>query len=335
MTQTEQHQDLGTRSAGRLMTERVPVIDISSTIAEAEAMLLKETKNLDTINYVYALGGDKKLAGAISVKEIFRLPKATRVSDVMERELVTIRPHTDKWRAALLAIEHNLKEIPVVGAEGHLLGVIPYDVILNVLHEGHIEDSLRAVGVHAFKDPARDIINAPAAAYFKKRLPWLVVGLIGGLIAAFVVDFYESALKLQLILASFIPAIVYIADAVGTQTQTIFIRSMALEQRLDIFKYAEREIKVGLGIAASLSLIMGALAYIIWNSLALSAILGFSFIATILAAMLVAVLLPLFFKKLNIDPAIASGPFATIIRDILSLIIYFSIASVVLSSFAV
>lgn len=331
MNKLEDHRDLTPRSAGRLMILKIPAIHTQATIAEVEEMLLKRTRDLETINYIYVTEAEK-LMGVISVKEVFRLPKNRKIAEVMKKEVVTVRPHTDRERAALLAIEHNLKEIPVVDSENKLLGVVPYDVILRALREEHIEDILQFAGVHRFKDAARDIINAPALVHFKKRLPWLIVGLLGGLVAAGIVNFFESALKVQIILASFIPAVAYMADAVGAQTQTIFIRSLALDQRLNFLKYLWREAKIGLAISVLLSAIVTLLAYLLWSPPFLAVILGLSFLATILAAMAVAIFLPWMFTKFNIDPAIASGPFATIIRDILSLLIYFAIASSILGA---
>jgi len=332
MIKPEEHTDLTARSAGRHMIQKMPTIHPAATIAEVEELLLKKTRDLETINYIYVTDNQNKLIGVISVKEVFRLPKTRKIAEVMEHDVVTARPHTDQERVALLAIEHNLKEIPVVDSESRLLGVVPYDAILRVLREEHIEDILQFAGIHKFKDPAKDIIGAPAWTHLKKRLPWLVVGLLGGLIAALVVGYFEAALKIQLILASFIPAIVYMADAVGAQTQTIFIRSLAIEQKLNLVSYIWREVRVGLSIAVFLGLMIAVITYFLWPPATLALILGLSFIATIIAAMAVAIFLPWLFLKIKIDPAIASGPFATVIRDILSLVIYFAIASAMLGT---
>ncbi len=327
MNTPQEHKDLTPRSAGRLMVSKVPVIHPGATIAGVERLLLEKTKKLETINYIYVVDREDKLLGVLSVKEVFRAPKETPVEKIMTTKLITARPHTDQERIALLAIEHSIKEVPVVDHEDRFLGVVPDDVILNVLHQENIEDVLRFAGIH---DPTKETIKADAATLIRKRLPWLLVGLLGGLIAVWVVNFFEQTLEVQIILASFIPAIVYMADAVGTQTQTIFIRTLAIDRHLKILSYLGREIKVGLGISVFMSVLMGILAYLFWEPNVIALILGFSFLATIMVAIGVAVFLPWFFTKLKIDPAIASGPFATIIRDILSLFIYFWIATFIL-----
>ena len=214
-----------------------------------------------------------------------------------------------------------------------MLGVIPSDVILNILHNENIEDVLRFAGVNKLKDPAVSIIKASAAIHFRKRLPWLILGLFGGIVAALVIGFFEEALRVHLALAAFIPAVVYMADAVGSQTQIIFVRSLALNHKLNLKKYIWREARVNLFLALVLGVIISIVSLLWWKSSLLGIILGVSIFLTILTAMAVAIFLPWLFSKFKYDPAIASGPFATVIRDILSLLIYFGIAQVMLNIF--
>ncbi len=309
------------------MIDRIPIVNIRASVGEVEDQIEKKIREYETINYVYVVDDKARLAGVISIKEIFRAPKQTKIKEIMDKDLVTVHPHTHQETVALLAIHHNLKAIPVVDKEQKLLGAVPSDTILNILHSEHIEDALHAAGIHKFKDPAVDIIKADAFTHFQKRLPWLVLGLLGGILAAFVVGFFEKALEAQLFLAAFIPTVVYISDAVGTQTQTIFIRSLALQQKLDLKKYLFRELKVAFLLAIFLGIIGAGISFF-WLKLSMmGAILGFSIFATTIMASGIAMFLPWIFSKTNQDPAVASGPFATIIRDILSILIYFSIAT--------
>lgn len=324
--------ELPLRAAGKLMTNRVPMIRPEATIGEIEALLLRETKTLETVNYIYVVDGDKRLRGVVSVKEVFRTAKHTPVAEIMTTELVTARPHTSPERIALLAIEHKLKEIPIVDHEERLLGVVPQDAILAALQAEHVDDLLKFAGIHRFTDPAKSILTASPAVLVKKRLPWLLVGLGGGLAASAVVSTFQGTLREQLILASFIPAIVYIADAVGAQTQTIFIRSLSVNRGLNILGYLARELKVGAALAVILGGAIGAIVGAFWEPPLLGLIVGASFAFGIAAAILAAMFFPWLFLKLKIDPAIASGPFATVIRDLLSLLIYFAIASLVLGA---
>lgn len=322
-------------SAGRLMTNKVPIADAKMTIADIKKMLLNKTKDFETINYIYVVDKNKKLKGVISIKDVFCFSKTTPVAEIMTKDIVTARAYTDQERVALLALQHNLKAIPVVNKEYYILGVVPSDVILNILYNEDIEDALRSAGVSKLKNPAVSIIKASATVHFRKRLPWLILGLFGGMFAALVVSFFEEVLRVRLALAAFIPAVVYMADAVGAQTQIIFIRSMALDNKLNLKKYIWREVRVNLLLALVLGVIISVVSLLWWKSSLLSMIFGISIFLTILMAMTVAIFLPWLFSKFKYDPAIASGPFATVVRDILSLLIYFSIAQAILNLFQI
>lgn len=311
------------------MTEKIPVVAPNQTIGEIEKLLVEKTKDFETITYIYVVDTGKKLVGVISIKELFRAPKDKRVEDLMRRELITISSHSHQEKAAALAIRHKLKAIPVIDKDGQLLGIVPSDEILNILHREHAEDILKSVGVRPSKDPVADILSASATNQSIRRLPWLIFGLAGGVIAAFVVEFFESTLKETIILMAFMPAIVYIADAVGSQSQTIFIRAIAINKKMIFAPYIYRETKIGLLIAG----ILGALILLfslLWLPAIISIILGASFFLTICVSIIISIFLPWLFLKIKIDPAVASGPFSTIIRDISSLLIYFYVISLIL-----
>ncbi|MEW6329166.1 MAG: magnesium transporter [Candidatus Micrarchaeota archaeon] len=319
---------------GRLMVTNIPAIRQDATVGDAERLLLKRTNEFETINYLYVLDERERLVGVMSIKDIFRMPKSTPLRNVMTRKLVIARPHTHQERVAYLAIEHNLKAIPVVDHEDRLLGVVPSDVILKILHDEHLDDILHAAGIHRFKDPSKELIHAPVGMHYRKRIPWLVLGLIGGVLAAFVVGSFEHALQNMLVLASFIPAIVYIADAVGTQTEMLLVRSMAISQDLDLRQYVFRELAVALLIGLTLGAIIGLLSFAWWQSQLLSAILALAVFIAILSAVASAIFLPLALRHFRIDPALGAGPFATVITDILSLVIYFTVASLAIGYLA-
>ncbi len=322
------------KEARFVMTNKIPKISSQATIDEIKKEILNKTQEFETLNYIYVVDNEK-LVGILSIKDIFALPKKTKIRDCMKKELVTARPRTSQERVALLALKNSLKAIPVVNAENYFLGIVPSDTILNILYNENIEDALRFAGVNPFLEPAKNIIKAPAILHFKKRFPWLFLGLMGGIIAAFLVGFFENLLEKKLILAAFIPLIVYIADAVGVQTQTLYIRSIVLEQKFSLRKYIFRETFVGLALASALGGIAALVSFFWQKSILIGFILGSSIFATILIAMTIALILPWFFLKIKIDPAIASGPFATIVRDILSLLIYLMIAQTLLFLFPV
>jgi magnesium transporter len=311
----------------RMVTD-IPVAHPDHSLGQVELALHRNIKKLESINYIYVTDEVGHLQGVFSIKELFEHPKETKVRDVMEENPVAIFLKSHQERAAITAITHSIKSVPVVDRERRLLGVIPFDEIVKILNEENTKDVLQSVGVRS------DNINiAGFSAYtlYVRRLPWLVVGLLGGVGAAMIIELFEATIELHVLIAAFIPAVVYIADAVGTQTQTLFIRSMAIEQKFNLARYAFRESRIGLMLAGSLSLLAGIFVYLRWQDSNIGIIVILSFFIAIIIAILVAMLLPLLFTKLKKDPAVASGPFASVLRDLTTLVVYFSIAEYILS----
>jgi len=319
------------QSAGRLMEKNIPIVNINKTVGDAEKMLLKS--KFEAVNYIYAVNNKKKLVGVVSLKELFRNPKSRKVDKVMKKKFVSVKPNADQEKVALIALEYKLKSVPVVDENNFILGVIPSHTIFNIFHSEGIEDVLHSAGIHKFKDPVRDIIHASTLTHFKKRLPWLIVGLIGGVLAALIVSSFEAILEVYVILAVFIPAVVYMADAVGNQAQTIFIRSMALDKKLNYKFYSGREFKINVLLGIFLGLIFYLIVLLGWKESFFGVILGISVFATVMISMAVSIILPIIFNKMNSDPAISTGPFATAVRDLTSLLVYFGIAQVMINIF--
>jgi magnesium transporter len=322
-------------SAGRRMIENVPIVQPEETILNIKKRLFKEIGNLETINYVYVVEKSGKLVGVFSIKEIFRRPENTKIKEIMKTKLITARPYTDQERVAIFALKNNLKSIPVVDKDEKFLGVVPSDIILDILHFEHVEDILKLGGISKIVDTLPDsLIKTPIRTLTEARLPWLILGLFGGILAAQIISFFESSLKTHFILAAFIPLIVYMADAVGTQTQTLTVRNLAFESQISFKKYLLKEIKISLLIGLVLGVLLSLIS-IFWHNQPpyIGLILGISLFLTVVSAIFIGFLIPYALQKFKKDPAIGSGPFATIITDVASLAIYFSVGSILLKFF--
>jgi magnesium transporter len=317
-------------SAGRIMATGLPMVSPHKNIGDVWDLLFNESKNFETINYIYVVDNQKKLLGVFSIKDIFTNSKETLIQKIMIREVFKVRVHTDQKHVAKLALQHNLKAIPVVDKNDILLGVIPSDVILKVLNFEHSEDVLYGEGVNKINS-ASSIIHAGLRPLVFARLPWLLFGLLGGLVAAQVVGGFEKLLAAQISLVLFIPVIVYMSDAVGSQSQVIFIRSLALDHNFSTRKYFFREVKVGSIIAVIIGLLLSSIVWLWKGDLGLTITLGLSIAISIIVSVVVAILIPLILIKLKRDTAAGSAPFATILRDLLSIIVYFIVAQIVLS----
>lgn len=322
-------------TAGKRMVVNVPTAAAEERILDIRKKFFENANDFETLNYVYILDQRKKLRGVLSLKDVFQKPQESKIEDLMIKDVVRVRPYTDQEKVAILALRHNLKSIPVVNKENLFLGVVPSDVILEILHSENIEDALRFAGIAKRGNILTKILQSSIPVLVKIRLPWLIFGLFGGLFAAQIVTFFEESLRVHFILAAFIPLIVYMADAVGVQAQTLFIRSLALDFRLDIRKYFLKEIKVSLFLALILGFLLALVSYFWLGFAYIGIILGVSLFLTVICAGLIAVLIPWLLQSFKKDPAIGSGPFATIVRDILSLALYFLIASILLSFFPI
>ena len=313
-------------TAGRKKINNVPVALSEDRILDVKNMLFEKMEELETINYIYVIDEEKRLVGAFSIKDIFLRPEETKVKDIMDKIVVKARPHTDQERVALLALKYNLKAVPVVDKENKFLGVVPSDTILDILYKEDIEDILRIAGIH----PSRKVIRGPVGLLTRARLPWLFLGLLGGLLAAQVVSVFENSLSDKIFLVFFIPLILYMGAAVGTQTQTLFIRSLALDAGLPFKKYILREIKIGFLLSVVLAIFLSIISYF-WKGLpSIGLILGISLFLTVNAAIFIGLFIPWILYKFKKDPALGAGPFGTIITDITSLVIYFSVSSFLL-----
>lgn len=320
-------------SAGSLMTSRVPLILQDQNLDEVKLLLSTQEKGFDTINYLYVVDKDTKLVGVISVKDIFSLPDKIKVNEIMTSSVVRVDPLVDQEKVAAIALKNNLKAIPVVDKENHFLGVIDSDTILNVLHKEHVEDFLLHGGIPKMTEThtSIEIMQAPIPKIVKARCSWLLLGLFGGVIAAQIIGFFENTLREEILLAFFIPLVVYATNAVAIQTQTLFIRGLTLETPSALKKYFLKELAVGSLLGLIMGSFLGLIATLWWNSLRTGIILFSSMFFGVTLAVVVAILIPLILKKFKQDPAIGAGPFSTIITDIISIIIFFLIADFLIS----
>jgi magnesium transporter len=298
-------------------------------------MLVRSAKNFKTLDYVYVVDGKNVLRGVASIKEILQVPdKRMRIENIMKRNLVVVHPLTHQERVAYIALTNRIKTVPVVDKAGRFLGIVPYDTILGIFNEEVHKDIFKFVGIHHEEPKELDVVKASAKKMIKARIPWIIVGLVGGIIAASVVGFFEDVLSAYLVLVMFMPVLVYMSDAVGTQSETLIVRSMALDPKMSVRNYVLREFKVAAALALVCGAFLAAAAMAGVGTLMFSAVVGLSMFTSILVAVFIATFLPLLLKRFNLDPAVATGPFATVMTDILTLAIYFGIASAIMMYFA-
>ncbi len=311
------------------MVENISRANADDTVDQVINRLKNRRYVYDTVDYTFVVDKEGKLLGAVSIKELLTADKDKKVSSLMTRKLAVVHPSTDQERAAYLAIKYNIKAVPVVNKKHVLIGVVPSDVIMNILQWEHVEDMLRISGIQGRGNQLNNLLKTSFLKISAIRMPSLLIGLLGGLLATKVVSHFHASLEQELALAFFIPVIVYLSAAVGQQSQTILIRSLALEQ-IKMLPYALRELAAGLLIGTIIGAIMTAIVYVWFSSVLIALTIGVSLVLTVTTATLVSVVITWALTAAKKDPAIAGGPFATVIQDILSLLIYFTVASAIL-----
>lgn len=309
---------LAFETAGEHVLTRVPRASPTSLVEEIRVSLLEE--RYDSMTHVAILDG-ARLAGVLTIENLFAAPKGSVAQEVMDPNPPVVASDTDQEVAAWQVIRHGESALAVVDEEGNFAGFVPPHRLLAVLLWEHEEDMDRLGGFLRRTSEARGPSQEPAARRFRHRVPWLLVGLVGALLSADLVGAFEEQLEDALVLAFFIPGIVYLADAVGTQTETVVIRGLSVGVSLK--QMARAELLSGLLSGLALSSVFFPVALWRWGDDEVAIVV--SLLVACSVATLIAMALPWTIRRFDKDPAFGSGPLATVIRDLLSILIYFCI----------
>ena len=316
-------------SAGTLMNTEVFTLHESITAGEA-IQTLQDQEGAEMVFYLYITDDDDRLVGVISLRALTTTPSSTKLKDIMIKNIHSIRPETDQEDVAKIVAQYNFLAVPVLDSDSKLLGIVTVDDVVDVIREEATEDFLRMAG--AGKD--REILLKSSWENAKTRLPWLFASWIGGIVAASIIGAFENMLANIVALAAFIPVILGMGGNIATQSSTIIVRGMATG-RVNIggeIKLIFKEIKVGLILGSLYGILLGVFAKFTFTSAPdnLGFVVGLSICASMIVAATVGTIIPLILRKLDIDPAIATGPFVTTSIDILGVLFYFLIAGIFL-----
>lgn len=274
----------------------------------------------------------------VDARQVVRgaVPLATLVAAAPERTLASLQQpvhgvaaDADPEHVATLALRHGLGAVPVVDDAGRLLGVVTAHTLMEILRREHVEDLHRMAGIRRETALARTAIEAPPLRRARDRLPWLLLGLAGSALATALMASVEAALQAKVALAFFVPAIVYLADAIGTQTEAIAVRGLSLSHA-PMRTLVWGELRTGLLIGAALGAVAWLLVWVAFADAALATTVAVSLLVAGAVATTVGLALPWLLARLGRDPAFGSGPLATIVQDVLSLAIYFAVAALLL-----
>lgn len=314
-------------TAGRLMTNRFVWIRTYYTVQDAIEKLKSFAEYAENINYLYVIDENRKLVGVVSYRDLLLADGQEMIKDIMYERVIAVSAYTDQEEAAMLLERYDFLALPVVDDNQVLLGIVTVDDMLNVIIEEANEDieKLSATG------KAIDFDTKPLVAAWR-RLPWLVALLIIGVLSGGIISFFESTLDRVVALSFFMPMITGMTGNIGTQSLSIVVRGLVGKEldKKEIGHLVVRELIVGIIIGVICGIVISLIAYLWQGNLYLGLVVGVSLFIALIIGSLSGTVIPLLLYKLNVDPAIASGPLITTLNDIFSLVCYFSNATLFL-----
>jgi magnesium transporter len=311
-------------TARRHLALRVPTAAPDENAGAVRARLAGE--RWDAVELVCLLGEKEKLVGVVPIVRLLEAEAAARVGSLALPHTPHVGPLADQEHVASLAIRHHVCAVPVVDEQQRLLGVVPAQALLEVLRHEHVEDLHRLAGIRHDQAWARDALDAPLLRRVRDRLPWLLAGLAGSSLAALLMSRFESTLQARVAVAFFVPGLVYLADAIGTQTEAIAVRGLSLSQQRPS-QLLLGELRTGLLLGVVLGALSAAGAWLWLGSARLAFAVGLALLAASTVASTIGFAFPWLLERAGRDPAYGSGPLATVIQDVLTLAIYFATVS--------
>lgn len=314
-------------TAGSIMTTEFVSIPENSTVRSAMNILRNAAPNAETIYYVFVVDEDSRLSGIVTLRDLIISEEDTLISTIMNERVVSVSVGEDQEEVARMIKDYDFLAMPVVDFQNHLLGIITVDDIIDVLDEEASDDYSKLAGVSV------DTFDRGSLAAAKKRLPWLILLTFLGMLTANLMGMFEATLDQVALLAVFIPLIAGMAGNSGTQALAVAVRGIAtgdIEEESKM-KLLLREAGTGLITGVVCGAVVVALVYFWKGELLIGMLVGSAVMGSIFVATLAGSFIPLLIHRLNIDPAVASGPFITTLNDIISILIYLGLATTFLN----
>ncbi|EMG26908.1 hypothetical protein X560_2613 [Listeria fleischmannii 1991] len=316
------------KTAGRLITNHVLTFSKEEKVLEVICAIRQTDKKFDTLSYLYVLAENGDLIGVLSIQELLVAEDSEALSEIMLTNMVTITPEADRAEVVLKLKDYNLSALPVVDGQS-FLGIITFDDVMDVMEEEQSEDVQRMGGASPLDKP---YLKTSVWLIYRKRIFWLLLLFVAEAYTGTVLAHYEETLTQVIALTFFIPLLIGTGGNTGTQVTTTLIRAIALgEVRLrDALKVLKKEVTVGFLLGISLALFALGRSVILGVGINIAAVVAIAAFCIVIWSSIIAALLPLILKKLRLDPAVVSGPFITTFVDGTGLIIYFTVAKLLL-----
>jgi magnesium transporter len=298
-----------------------------TTAREAIEALQKEYVDVEMPFYLYVVNDHDHLAGVISLRQLVVVPPDARLKSIMATDVVSVQTDMDQEEVAKIVARYNILAVPVVDENNKLVGIVTVDDVIDIIREEATEDILKMAGAGEDLVESQSILRST-----RSRLPWLLASWIGGVIAFVIIGHFESSLNKLVYLAAFIPIIMGMGGNIGTQSSTIVVRGLATGQfnLKQIWEVVAKDLSVGFFLGFVYGLLIGLVAHFRYDLWLLGATVGLAVMSSMTLAAVVGSLVPMVFARINVDPAVATGPFVTTSIDIISVFFYFQIAALLL-----
>lgn len=313
-------------SAGSIMTTEYVDLREEMTVGQAMAHIKKTGIHKETI-YTCYITERRKLVGIVSAKDLMTTDDDVPIKDLMETEIISVHTHADQEQVAQLFTKYDLLALPVIDRDGRMVGIVTFDDAMDVMVDEATEDITKMAAINPSE---KTYFETSVLQHAKNRIPWLLILMFTSIITGTIITKYENAFAAIPLLVSFIPMLMDTGGNCGSQSATLIIRGIALDEIrfTDLFKVMFKEFRISLIVGAFLAVANGVRIFIQYHNPGLAVVIACSLMGTVIMAKLVGCILPLLAKKVNLDPAIMASPLITTLVDTFSILIYFNIATV-------
>ena len=313
-------------SAGSIMTTEYVDLREEMTVGQAMAHIKKTGIHKETI-YTCYITERRKLVGIVSAKDLMTTDDNVPIKDLMETEIISVYTHADQEQVAQLFTKYDLLALPVIDQDGRMVGIVTFDDAMDVMVDEATEDITKMAAINPSE---KTYFEASVLQHAKNRIPWLLILMFTSIITGTIITRYENAFAAIPLLVSFIPMLMDTGGNCGSQSATLIIRGITLDEIrfTDLFKVMFKEFRISLIVGAFLAVANGVRIFIQYHNPGLAVVIACSLMGTVIMAKLVGCILPLLAKKVNLDPAIMASPLITTLVDTFSILIYFNIATV-------
>ena len=313
-------------SAGSIMTTEYVDLREEMTVGQAMAHIKKTGIHKETI-YTCYITERRKLVGIVSAKDLMTTDDNVPIKDLMETEIISVYTHADQEQVAQLFTKYDLLALPVIDQAGRMVGIVTFADAMDVMVDEATEDITKMAAINPSE---KTYFETSVLQHAKNRIPWLLILMFTSIITGTIITRYENAFAAIPLLVSFIPMLIDTGGNCGSQSATLIIRGIALDEIrfTDLFKVMFKEFRISLIVGAFLAVANGVRIFIQYHNPGLAVVIACSLMGTVIMAKLVGCTLPLLAKKVNLDPAIMASPLITTLVDTFSILIYFNIATV-------